>query len=338
MAWKRVKIILLVIIIIALLVPSILYLLSIDHSKSYSASVEVLAFYDDAQKTIVSDGIYQLKANGLTFKTRIAGFQNTGNNVILLHGFPQTSSIWQPMMDQAASEGYRVVAFDQRGYSPGARPKGKEHYSIDYLVEDVLSVADAVGFDTFHLVGHDWGSSVGWKTVMDHPERIKTWTALSIPHIGVFYDALQNNTDQQKRSSYISTFQLPILPELLFVIGKDKMLSSLEGVWRDEEISEIKDLLSEHGAMTSALNWYRAPGNIDSTNIGELKKKVIRPTLYIWGNQDKVVAPDIIPLQKEFIEAPYKEVELDAGHSLIQEQRDKVSELLLEHWGEKNSH
>jgi len=224
-----------------------------------------------------------------------------------------------------------VAAFDQRGYSPTARPEGKENYQIKKLVDDLLSVADELGFDTFHLVGHDWGASVGWKTVMDYPERIESWTALSIPHISVFSEALQNDAEQQKRSRYMSLLQKPILAELMFVLNRKKMSEAVKGKWRDEEIEEVNAVFGEHGAMTAALNWYRALDNSDGY-LHELKQSVSRPTLFIWGNQDKVLAPHIISQQEALIDAPYQEIELDAGHSLIQEKGDSIVSLLLSHW------
>lgn len=312
---------------LAILVPVTLYFFAIDTSKSYTASVEQLPLYQGDQQ----DGIFRCEINEMEFKIRLSGMQNTGDPVIFLHGFPQTSKIWQPVMTKASKLNYRLAAFDQRGYSPGARPKGVEHYKIDLLVDDVLSTADKLGFESFHLVGHDWGASVGWKTVMDHPERIRSWTALSIPHIGVFQEALQNHPEQQKRSSYITKLQTPILPEFLFAVSRNKMMDNVRGLWREEEISEVSELLSEHGALTGALNWYRAADMVHDSG-QQFKKKIIRPTLYFWGNRDQVVAPDIIPSQKELMMASYKEIELDAGHALIQEKRDTIFQLMVQHW------
>ncbi len=324
---KKIKIGLLIFFVLIFLIPSLLYISAIDLSKSYTANVDALPMYDRTQV----NGTFRISANGFEFKVRVAGLQNTGDNIILLHGFPQTSSIWEPTMKHVSKQGYRILAFDQRGYSPGARPKGVEQYDIDFLVEDLLAVADEIGFDTFHLVGHDWGASVGWKTVMDHPNRIKTWTALSIPHIAVFQDALTNHPEQQKRSSYISKLQTPVLPEFLFVLNRDKMMDNVKGIWRDEDIADANALFAEHGALTSAVNWYRA-ADLTNQSQEEIRKTIIRPTLFIWGNQDQVIAGDIIPLQKGLIESYYKEIELTAGHSLIQEKQDTITSLLLEHW------
>ena len=85
-----------------------------------------------------------------------------GPVVILLHGFPQTNASWAPVMDRLVAAGYRCVAPNLRGYSPGARPKGRRHYRASLLAGDVVALIDALGVDTVHLVGHDWGALVAW--------------------------------------------------------------------------------------------------------------------------------------------------------------------------------
>lgn len=327
MTKKKVFWVLFILLALVIIVPAILYISAIDLSKSYTKNFESLQTYDLSKK----DGIYKLNANGLIFKTRIAGLENNGENVIFLHGFPQTSSIWEPAMKIAKENNYRLLAYDQRGYSPGARPKGVKQYDVDLLVNDLFALADELGFETFHLVGHDWGASVGWKAVMDHPGRILSWTALSIPHTGVFIDGFKNNKDQQKKSSYISKLQKPILPELLFVLNKEKMMENVRGVWREEEIKDVSALLAEHGALSAALNWYRAADMLNE-HTERFYKYIQVPTLYIWGNKDHVLAPSIISRQKDYMDDFYKEVELDAGHSLIQEKRDTIISLLFDHW------
>ena len=111
------------------------------------------------------------------FRARIGGFESGKGRplVILLHGFPVTSAMWIELIPALVSKGYRVVAFDQRGYSPGVRPLDLREYVVPELVADVLAVADAIGEDTFHLVGHDWGAAVGWATILSNPSRIISW-------------------------------------------------------------------------------------------------------------------------------------------------------------------
>lgn len=326
MNWKYLKIGALVIVGLLLIIPTILYVNAFDWSKKHSTRVAALPTYTNS----INTGEYRLAANDMEFLIRVAGMQNEGQAVILLHGFPESSLMWQPLLEKAASEGYRVLAFDQRGYSPFARPAKVADYQIDHLAADVLAVADQVGFDSFHLVGHDWGSGVGWKTVMDFPERIHTWTAMSIPHSGVFFDATQNHPEQQKRSAYMENFQTPFLPEFLFALNQKKAAEGLKGRWSPALIKECLAIQSEYGALTAALNWYRAM-DLEKINGNDLKKDILRPTLFIWGKEDPVIAPEIIPLQKEFIKAPYQELSLATGHSLMQMKTDSVVQAILTH-------
>lgn len=114
-----------------------------------------------------------------------------GPLVLLLHGYPQTRHAWRCQVPALGAAGYRAVAPDQRGYSPGVRPdpaRDLAAYGIDRLVQDVLDLADAASGagQPFHLVGHDWGGHVGWLTAHRHPGRIRSLTVLSRPHPAAF--------------------------------------------------------------------------------------------------------------------------------------------------------
>jgi pimeloyl-ACP methyl ester carboxylesterase len=155
----------------------------------------------------------QLSARGLVFDVLAAG-PPTGEPVVLLHGFPQTSACWRPLLATLAAAGYRAVAPDQRGYSPKARPATVQAYRLSELVADVLAIADRLGADRIHLVGHDWGGVVAWRLAGQHPDRVATLTAVSTPHPRAFARALVTGT-QALRSAYIPVFRIPRLPELL---------------------------------------------------------------------------------------------------------------------------
>ena len=103
---------------------------------------------------------------------------------MLLHGFPQTSACWTPLLEALAAAGYRAVAPDQRGYSPEARPTAVRAYRLPKLVADVLAVAYWLGAARIHLVGHDWGGVVAWRLAGWHPDRVATLTAVSTPTRG----------------------------------------------------------------------------------------------------------------------------------------------------------
>ena len=120
--------------------------------------------------------VSDVEANGMTFRCRTAG--DSGDPVMLLHGFPETSHMWTDLIPRLAEAGYRTLAPDLRGYSPGARPDDVSAYSYEALASDVFALADASGFERFHLVGHDWGAIIGWAAVdIDGGKRIASWTS-----------------------------------------------------------------------------------------------------------------------------------------------------------------
>src|SRR5258706_15608965 len=117
--------------------------------------------------------------SGLTFTADVAG-PTDGPLVLLLHGFPESRHSWREALPELAKAGYRAVAPDQRGYSPGARPDPADlaNYAFDKLVNDAVEVAAAVGYEgkRFHLVGHDWAAKASWALRKAHPNRLSCST------------------------------------------------------------------------------------------------------------------------------------------------------------------
>ncbi len=269
--------------------------------------------------------IKEIKANGMTFKCRTAGLGNGGEPIIFLHGFPESSIMWNNIMLHFAGLGYQCVAPDQRGYSVGARPKGKENYHMEKISSDVIAIADAVGFKTFHLVGHDWGAGAGWSVVQLYPNRVNDWSALSIPHMAAFDWAKHNDPYQMEKSGYMDRFQIPVLPELKIKAKDFKLVRDLWVVHPKEEVEDYISILRPFGGRTAALNWYR--GNKDFTiNYGDVNI----PTLFIWGKEDLAIGRVGVEKTQEYMKGEYKFIELDAGHWLIQEKYDIITKEITE--------
>ena len=268
-----------------------------------------------------------VKVNDLTFTCRVSGLKNTGDAVILLHGFPETSRMYYDLIPVLVSEGYKVVAPDQRGYSQGARPPKISDYSIDKLSQDVIDIVDAFQFEKFHLVGHDWGSAVGWVTAALYSERINSWTALSVPHLDSFFDAINTDKDQQRKSQYIKFFKKPILPELYFKIFG---YTYLKNIWRKSsqlEIEKYLEVFKQRGALKASLNWYRANMNNEDKFIGD----ITTPTLIIYGLKDMAIGEKSVDESEKYLKGKYKIEKLNSGHWLIQESFEAVSNSILQH-------
>ena len=105
-------------------------------------------------------------------------------------------------------------------------------------------------------------------------------------------------------------------------------------MWRSrpkEEVTSYLSVLAQKGALTGALNWYRA--NYSSLLSGKLlSDKIAVPTLFIWGKNDKAITESAASLNKAYFTGYYNEVFLDNGHALIEEDFPAVSALIYEHF------
>ncbi|WP_425528701.1 alpha/beta fold hydrolase [Rhodococcus maanshanensis] len=261
---------------------------------------------------------------GLTFEVEESGPVG-GSPVVLLHGFPETSACWRPLTPLLTAAGLRVIAPSQRGYSPGARPVGVEHYALELLGADVLALMDATGIASAHLVGHDWGAVVAWWIAAYHPERAETLTAVSVPHPSAFGWALREDADQQKRSRYIGVFRDGQVAEKLLLDNDAKRLRAVYGDLDPDQVSEYVRAFTEPGALTAALSWYRAMrsdfGGIPSVRV---------PATYVWGSEDEALGRAGAQRCGEFVDAPYRFVELDGvGHWIPEQAPDALAEAVL---------
>ena len=275
----------------------------------------------------------EIDANGMVFRARFAGAEAPSSEpVILLHGFPETSIMWVGLMERLGEEGYRCFAPDQRGYSPGARRGTVEEYEYRKLVSDVMAQADALGCARFHLIGHDWGSAVGWALLHQHPDRVRSWTAMSVPHMDAFASAIADDPDQRERSRYMGFFMLPEKPEQSLTADDFAALRSLWSSIPAEQVEEYVSVFSQPGALTAALNWYRANTVLlEKRREGPKFGPVQHPTLLLWGNQDIAVGRVAIERTVQYMKGPYRLVELNAGHWLVQEEPERVHDEILRH-------
>jgi len=254
--------------------------------------------------------------------------------VVLLHGFPQSRHSWRHQVPALAAAGYRAVAPDQRGYSPGVRPDPAmlAAYGIDRLVADVLELAAGAGGETarFHLVGHDWGGQVAWVAAHRHPERIASLTVLSRPHPAAFRRAFREDADGQRhRSRHHRAFHDPDTGRQLLEDGARRLRGRLaeQGV-PPASIDEYLSVLGDPVAVEAALAWYRAAGALASMEVGE----VSAPTLYIWGDADATVGRSAVDWTAEHVRGPYRlEVLPGIGHFVTDQAPEQTTRLLLEH-------
>ncbi len=275
-------------------------------------------------------GMETIQVGRWAFDVDISG-PESGDTVVLLHGFPQDRSCWRELTAALNAAGYHTIAPDQRGYSPGARPTKISDYLLRPLTDDVLGLLDALGIDRAHIVGHDWGGAVAWAVASSAPERVTTLTVLSTPHPGAMRRAMIRST-QGLKSWYMGLFQVPFLAEQLLAPGRPMWRALTRGLPSDS-VTRYTDNASAPGALTAMLNWYRAlPRDMVKSSVPMHRIKV--PTLYIWGRRDPALGEVGALATADYVSGPYEFIALpDAGHWLPERAVDEVAAALLDHLG-----
>lgn len=267
----------------------------------------------------------EVEANGFRFDLRVAGPPD-GRPVLLLHGFPQSSACWEPVMGHLAAAGCRAVAPDQRGYSPGARPDALEAYRLEALVGDVAALVHALGLGPVDLVGHDWGGVVAWGAAARGTELVRSLVAVSTPHPAALLAALRDDEDQRRRSAYIEVFRRPGEAEMLLDAAGLRAMFAATGLpseWAERHVS----YMSAPGVLTAALNWYRAldPSRLD---VGP----VATPVTYVWSTGDVAFGRAAAEATAAYVRGPYDFVELEAvSHWVPEEVPDTLAQTLAAH-------
>jgi pimeloyl-ACP methyl ester carboxylesterase len=267
--------------------------------------------------------------DGLTFDVRDAGPLD-GPAVVLLHGFPQLSDSWDQVAPILHAAGLRTVAMDQRGYSPGARPRGRRAYRSTELVADVEALVGAAGGGPVHLVGHDWGAAVAWGVAALRPQLARSLVAVSVPHPAAFLGSVLRS-DQGLRSWYMALFQLPWLPERLAAGGRIFPRFLAELGMTEEMLARFHDQFLTGDRLTAALNWYRA---IPFASPGDLRRKVGVPTTMVWSDRDAALGPASARMCGSWVDAPYQLRVLEGvGHWIPNEAPGQLADAILDRIG-----
>jgi pimeloyl-ACP methyl ester carboxylesterase len=269
----------------------------------------------------------QFSRAGFTFDVSDDGPPD-GPVVVLLHGFPENRSSWLAMTPLLVDAGFRVLAPDQRGYSPGARPTSRRSYAMPELVADVLALGDAAGAERVHLVGHDWGGGVAWAFAHAHPDRLHTVTSLTTPHPRAFAKAMVVG-GQALHSWYMAAFQLPFLPEAgMTAQGGERFRRSLVKSGLSEDAAErYVAPLRDRRAARCAVNWYRGLPFSRAP-----QGKVTVPAMYVYATADEFLGRKAADLTADYIAAPYRyEVLEGRSHWLPEEAPEEVARLVIEH-------
>jgi pimeloyl-ACP methyl ester carboxylesterase len=264
--------------------------------------------------------------DGLRFDVSDTGPMN-GPIVVLLHGFPQRATCWRRVSRLLNDRGFRTLAPDQRGYSPGARPRSRRAYMLRHLVADIEALLE-FSARPVQLVGHDWGAVVAWATAARHPGLLSSLVTISAPHPRAFSRALITS-DQAARSTYAVAFQLPFLPEVLASTAPALLESGLRRSGMAEDaIRRFRREVVEDGAFGPALGWYRA---VPLGLRGGPPAPIRVSTTHVWSDRDVALSRTGAELSGDYVEAPYRlEVLRGISHWVPEEAPERLAELIVE--------
>jgi pimeloyl-ACP methyl ester carboxylesterase len=267
----------------------------------------------------------------------------SGPLVVLLHGFPEFWYSWRYQIPALAAAGFHAVAPDMRGFNWSDKPPGVHSYRVEVLARDVERLIRACGATHAAVVGHDWGAIVAWWFAMLYPERLTRLAILNVPHPaytlepGLMRAAGVAPWRQLLRSWYVFFFQLPWLPELALSAGNFALVRRTlrrdpvhHGTFTEEDIERYVEALAQPGALTAAVNYYRALLRRNPLGVRAHLRRIEVPVLVIWGEQDRYLEAGLARPPRRWVSNARVERLPDASHWVQLDRPERVNALLLD--------
>lgn len=269
----------------------------------------------------------RVQANGLGFEVSDEGI---GPPVMLLHGFPDTHALWRHQVAALTAAGFRTIAPDMRGRGRSDRPVEVADYALQKIVGDVTGIMDALQIQRAHVVGHDWGAAVAWLVAMLAPDRVDHLVAISVGAPGAA--GLPTLEDLQK-GWYRILFQFEGLAEEVAQRNDWYLMRTLLHGGGDDVDAYVANL-SEPGALTAALNWYRANLPVERlipTGQGLRLPPVAAPTMGVFGTADLYLSEAAMVNSASKVTGQWRYERLEGvGHFVPVEAPEQLNRLLLE--------
>ena len=265
-----------------------------------------------------------LAVNDLEFPVTVYG---EGPAVVFLHGFPDSREVWRYQVQAVADSGYQVIVPDQRGFGGASRPEDVEHYNIQALAADIIGIMDQLGIDRARLVGHDFGAGLAWFMAAHIPERFSQLVVMSVGSSG---NPGWDTIEQREASWYFDFFNKTGIAETALTANDWDFFRRLTRHSGDQD-HFIRDL-TRPGALTAALNWYRANtrgwGGLHS---GLNYPLINMPVMGIWSSADPFLKEAQMQNSDINVAGPWRYERIEgAGHWFMLEKPAAVNGLLLD--------
>ena len=229
-----------------------------------------------------------------------------GKLMLFVHGFPQFWRAWEQLLPEFARD-HHVCAPDMRGINLSSKPEGVKAYHVKQQMEDLQQLIAHLGHERCILVAHDWGGACAWNFAMKHPELVEKLVIINAPHPVPYARELRCNEKQRKASDYMALFRLE-KAERVISENNFQRLAYFFREWGgagghkadDATVAMYREAWSRPGAITAALNYYRAsplypaepPDLVPILKPEDFQVGV--PTMVIWGESDSALLPELL--------------------------------------------
>ena len=264
----------------------------------------------------------RVDVNGLGLHIQDEG---SGRPVLLLHGFPDSSRLWRHQVPVLTAAGFRCIVPDLRGFGDSDKPAEVTAYALPNLLADVVGLLDRLEIPKTHVVGHDWGAAVAWLTASLLPERVDSLVAVSVGFPTAFAAA---GYEQRQRSWYMLLFQFANVAEQWLSMDNSRNFREWSGhPDADEVIAKLED-----GALTPALNWYRANVAPETLLTGPPELPPVQPTtMGIWSSGDTFLTETQMTDSSRYVSGRWRYERVEGvGHWLPLEKPEELNRLLLD--------
>jgi haloacetate dehalogenase len=281
-----------------------------------------------------------IKYKGIDFNFVHAG-PSRGIPLLLLHGYPQTHTMWHKVVDELSKK-YYVVCPDLKGYGDSSKPRGMEdhkNYSKKVMAEEMVNIMDYLDFKTFYVAGHDRGARVTHRMCLDYPDRVLKACVMDIaPTYHMF-----ENTNQKFATGYYHWFfliQPDNLPETLIGSNAKYYLTEKLKRWSDQDVafddkfdpSAVEEYVRcfDEDSIHATCEDYRAAATVDmNDDFDDRKKKIEMQLLVLWGRYGFIHKTyDVLKIWKDYA-LKVQGKALDCGHFLPEEKPKEVIEELI---------
>ncbi|MCA8900395.1 MAG: alpha/beta hydrolase [Hyphomonas sp.] len=288
--------------------------------------------------------------------------------MILMHGWPELGLSWRHQIAPLVDAGYTVAVPDMRGYGKSSKPSEVGAYKLDLHADDMASIADALGFETWISIGHDWGAPVAWRTALRFPDRVRGVIALSVPYtppppmptieirrqmyadrffyVTYFQDVgpVEAELEKDVRASLKQIFfsLSGDAPKDDWIAYRDPGAPMLPGLSQppagplsfmtDQELDAYAAAYRE-GGFFGPVSWYRNfEADFEDTR-KYLPGHVLQPCAFICGEKEIVLSmyPGVREIMREFVaDLRLDEMIPEAGHWIQQERPQEVNRMILD--------